>query len=42
MNVLDFEYLRNCALEAGFTHAATLDASTLVLRDEVRDEIDGV
>ena len=35
--MLDFEYLRDCALEAGFTHAATLDASTLVLRDEVRD-----
>lgn len=35
--MLDFEALNALALEAGFTHAAPLDAGTIELKDEVRD-----
>ena len=34
--MLDFEQLRAEALEAGFTNAAPLDASTIQLREDVR------
>ena len=33
----DIGYLKKLAEEAGFTNAGMLDASTIVLRDEVRD-----
>ena len=34
--MLPIETLKSAALEAGFTHAAPLDAATVILRDEVR------
>ena len=34
--MLDFEQLKGLALEAGFTNAAPLDASTIELREDVR------
>ena len=34
---MNYEELKNLALESGFTHAAPLDTATIELKQDVRD-----